>query len=294
MSNIKNIASPIALGIGETREGAALVASGVVRIAEGVKQAWLVPLRWSYGEGDNLVEGFFSLSEMFIPVRKADGSEDKRALTAKYEAVAAEYSMVGEFTNADKVQFRRGWQIGAAAMTGLGLEFVNVDVERGGKRATVRVVKAPAGVVLDLYNEDGTATKDGKLLEADMQRAFELAGKEVTPEALVEACKSTLVPCKGGKLGGIKLPSVTDTSNKLAAFAVEAGFMPAPDKRNRNGDNDNEGKRFTEAVAFVTSCLETLRTSDESAFAPCDAIDESLHKLQGELVAYFDAANPAD
>lgn len=280
--------SSIALGLNEVRDGAALTASGVAHIAEGIIASWSAPMRWSYGEGDNLVEGFFSFESMYQEVRRPDGSADSRALTAKYQAVATEHGVNGEFGSSDKVQFKRAWQLAAAERLGAGIVFANEKVTRNGKPATLRIVKAPAGAVLDLYKEDGSPTEAGKVLEADMERAFELANKEVEPEALVAAVKNTMVKCNGGKLGNIKLPSVSDTSNKLAAFAVKAGLMAEKKGRNRDGQPD-EGKRFTDALAFVSTSLDLVLDPEgqESNFAPCDAIDESLHKLQEKISSYF-------
>lgn len=284
MTNI----SSIALGLGEVRDGAALTASGVAHIAEGIIASWSAPMRWSYGEGDNLVEGFFSFESMYQEVRNPKGEADSRALTAKYEAVATEHGVPDGFTSGDKVQFKRAWQIASAERLGAGIEFDTVQVTRGGKPAKLRVVKAPAGLVLDLYKEDGTPTEAGKILEADMQRVFKRTGEEATPEAIAAACKADMVTCNGGKLGNIKLPSVTDTSNKLAAFAIKAGLMAEKKNRNRDGAPD-EGKRFTEALGFVISSLDLVLDPEgqESNFAPCDAIDESLHKLSQRIAEYF-------
>ena len=122
-----------------------------------------------------------------------------------------------------------------------------------------------------------------------MERAFELSGLDYTPESLVEATKGTMVKCNGGKLGNIKLPSITDTSNKLAAFAITAGLMTPKVNRNRNKDGNDEGKRFTESLAFVSASLDLVLDPEgqESNFAPCDTIDEALHGLQAKLAAYF-------
>jgi len=281
--------SSIALGLNEVRDGAALTASGVAHIAEGIIASWSAPMRWSYGEGDNLVEGFFSFESMYQEVRRPDGSTDSHALTAKYQAVATEHGVNGEFGSSDKVQFKRAWQLAAAERLGAGIVFANEKVTRNGKPATLRIVKAPAGAVLDLYKEDGSPTEAGKILEADMERAFELSGLDYTPESLVDATKNTMVKCNGGKLGNIKLPSITDTSNKLAAFAIQAGLMPEKAKRDRNKSGNDEGKQFTEALAFVISSLDLVLDPEgqESNFAPCDAIDESLHKLQEKISSYF-------
>lgn len=286
MTNI----SSIALGLNETREGAALTASGVAHIAEGISEAWATPMRWSDGEGDSLIEGFFTLAEMYKQERRPDGSEFKGAVAAKHRAVATEFGVEGEFTSADKMQFKRAWQIASSIKLGSGVEFATVKVKRGDDMVDARIVRAPAELVLDLYKEDGSPTEAGKILEADMERAFELSGLDYTPESLVEATKNTMVKCNGGKLGNIKLPSITDTSNKLAAFAIQAGLMPEKVKRNRNKSGNDEGKQFTEALAFVSASLDLVLDPEgqESNFAPCDAIDEALHGLQGKLAAYFD------
>lgn len=286
---MRNISS-IALGLGEVRDGAALTASGVVHIAEGIMSSWSKPMRWAYGEGDNMVEGFFSFESMYQEVRNPKGEADSRALTAKYEAVATEHGVPDGFTSADKVQFKRAWQIASAGMLGAGIEFDTVQVKRGDNLVDLRIVRAPAGLVLDLYKEDGTPTETGKILEADMRRVFKRTGEEASPEAIAEACKADMVACKGGKEGNIKLPSITETSNKLAAFAIKAGLMAEKGNRNRNKSGNDEGKQFTEALAFVSASLDLVLDPEgqESNFAPCDAIDEALHGLQGKLAAYFD------
>lgn len=283
--------SSIALGVNEVRDGAALTSSGVAHIAEGIIAAWGKSMRWSDGEGDNLLEGFFTLADMYKEVRRADGSEFKGAVAAKYRAIATEFGVDGEFSSGDKIQFKRAWQIAAAERLGADVEFDTVQVERRGKEIDLRVIKAPAGLVLDLYKEDGTPTEAGKTLEADMRRVFARTGEQATPEAIAEACKADMVPCNGGKLGNIKLPSITDTSNRLAAFAIKAGLMPEKLNRNRNKTGNDEGRQFSESLAFVHKSLDLILDpeSEESNFAPSPAIDESLHRLQAKLTAYFAA-----
>ena len=281
----------IALGVNEVREGAALTSSGVAHIAEGIIAAWGKSMRWSDGEGDNLLEGFFTLADMYKEVRRADGSEFKGAVAAKYRAIATEFGVDGEFSSGDKIQFKRAWQIASSIKLGSGAEFATVKVKRGDDLVDARIVRAPAELVLDLYKEDGTPTEAGKILEADMRRVLERTGEEATPEAIAEACKADMVPCNGGKLGNIKLPSITDTSNKLAAFAIQAGLMPEKAKRDRNKSGNDEGRQFSEALAFVSASLDLILDpeSEESNFAPSTAIDESLHRLQAKLTAYFAA-----
>lgn len=287
--------SSIALGVNEVREGEAITSSGVVHMAEGIVEAWDKPMRWAYGEGDSEVHGFFTLADMYKEVRNAKGEADSRALTAKYDAVATEHGVVDGFTSGDKIQFKRAWQIASAGMLGAGIRFNTIQVVKGsGKNKVVttqRSFRAPAGAVLELYNADGTPTKAGKDIEQRAMQSFDERGETPSPEELVAAAKAFMVQCNGGKLGEIKLPSVTTTSTKLAAFAVNAGLMKEGPSRNRNKDGNDEGRQFSESLAFVHKSLDLILDpeSEESNFAPSPAIDESLHRLQGKLALYFTA-----
>ena len=286
--------SPIALGVNEVRAGAALISSGVAHIAEGIIAAWDKSMRWSDGEGDNRLEGFFTLAYMYREARRADGSEFKGAVAAKYRAIATEFGVDGELTSADKVQFKRAWQIAAAERLGAGVRFNTIQVVKGSGKdkivTTQRSFRAPAGVVLDLYNDDGTPTKVGKDIEQRAMQSFDERGETPSPEELVSAAKAFMVQCNGGKLGEIKLPSITDTSNRLAAFAIKAGLMKEGPSRNRNKTGNDEGRQFSESLAFIHKSLDLILDpeSEESNFAPSPAVDESLHRLQAKLTAYFD------
>ena len=286
MSDIKSNVSLIALGLAEVREGTEITAGGVVRMAEGIVQSWRSPIRWAYGSGDNEVSDISTISEMFKPRRNEDGSTDSKFLPAMYRAVAYSF-LVGEdeFTNSDKMQFKRAWQIAAAKMAGVPVEFVDADVLRNGKRAKVRAVEVPASVAFELYDTDGTTpTAAGKVLEADVKRSLKRSKKKADEAAVRSMAEETPIECVGGKIDGLSVPSVSVISDKLAAYAVTAGLMPSKGNRNKSASAD----KFRASLAFVTKCLdEVLGDSDEAGFAPSDDIETEMRGLAEKIAAYF-------
>lgn len=283
MTNLVNSVSLIALGLSEVREGSDIISSGVVHMAEGIFDAWRSPLRWTYGKGDAETSGLSCLAEMFKPRRHPDGSEDSKFLPAMYRAVAENFLTDGEFSNAEKVQFKRAWQIAAAKASGVPVEFVDADVVRKGKRAKVRAVEVPASVALDLYKEDGTPTEAGKVLEADVKRSLKRSKKKADADAIVEAAKETPIECIGGKIDGVPVPAVTAIADRLAAYAVTAGLMPPKGSR----ASRVPGQKFAESVDFATKCLKMISETDESEFAPTEELDGKLKELSALLLAYF-------
>ena len=288
MTNTNTNVSLIALGLAEVREGTEITAGGVVRMAEGIVQSWRSPIRWSYGSGDNEVADVSTISEMFKPRRNEDGSTDSKFLPAMYRAVA--YSFLqgdDEFTNSDKMQFKRAWQIAAAKMAGVPVEFVDADVLRNGKRAKVRAVEVPASVAFDLYDTDGTTpTAAGKVLEADVKRSLKRSKKKADEAAVRSMAEETPIECVGGKIDGLSVPSVSVISDKLAAYAVDAGLMPSKGNRNKSASAD----KFRASLAFVSKCLDEVMTDNgESDYAPCPAVETELRGLAERIAAYFAA-----
>jgi hypothetical protein len=288
MSDLNTNVSLIALGLAEVREGTEITAGGVVRMAEGIVQSWRSPMRWSYGSGDNEVSGISTIAEMFKPRRNEDGSTDSKFLPAMYRAVAYSF-LVGEdeFTNSDKMQFKRAWQIAAAKMAGVPVEFVDADVLRNGKRAKVRAVEVPASVAFDLYDNDGTTpTAAGKVLEADVKRSLKRSKKKADEAAVRSMAEETPIECVGGKIDGLAVPSVSSISERLAAYAVDAGMMPSKGSRNKSANAD----KFRASVAFLSKCLdEVLLPDGESEFAGSDELDKELRGLAERIAAYFAA-----
>jgi hypothetical protein len=286
MTDVKSNVSLIALGLAEVREGTEITAGGVVRMAEGIVQSWRSPIRWSYGSGDNEVSDISTISEMFKPRRNEKGETDSKFLPAMYRAVAYSF-LVGEdeFTNSDKMQFKRAWQIAAAKMAGVPVEFVDADVLRNGKRAKVRAVEVPASVAFDLYDTDGTTpTAAGKVLEADVKRSLKRSKKKADEAAVRSMAEETPIECVGGKIDGLAVPSVSVISDKLAAYAVTAGLMPSKGNRNKSASAD----KFRASLEFVTKCLdEVLGDSDEAKFAGCDGLEKELRGVAERIAAYF-------
>ena len=288
MSDLNTNVSLIALGLAEVREGTEITAGGVVRMAEGIVQSWRSPIRWSYGSGDNEVSSVSTISEMFKPRRNEDGSTDSKFLPAMYRAVAYNFLLgEDEFTNSDKMQFKRAWQIAAAKMAGVAVEFVDADILRNGKRAKVRAVEVPAAVAFDLYDTDGTTpTAAGKVLEADVKRSLKRSKKKADEAAVRSMAEETPIECVGGKIDGLAVPSVSSISERLAAYAVDAGMMPSKGNRNKSASAD----KFRASVTFVSKCLdEVLGDSDEAKFAGCDELDKELRGLAERIAAYFAA-----
>lgn len=287
MTDVKSNVSLIALGLAEVREGTEITAGGVVRMAEGIVQSWRSPIRWAYGLGDNEVADISTISEMFKPRRNEKSEVDSKFLPAMYRAVAYSF-LVGEdeFTNSDKMQFKRAWQIAAAKMAGVPVEFVDADVLRNGKRAKVRAVEVPASVAFDLYDTDGTTpTAAGKVLEADVKRSLKRSKKKADEAAVRSMAEETPIECVGGKIDGLSVPSVSAISDKLAAYAVTAGLMPSKGSRNSSA----KGDKFVASLDFVIKCIdEVLVDADgESAFAGSEALDDKLRGLAEKIAAYF-------
>lgn len=281
MSNV----SLIALGLADVREGSEITAGGVVKMAEGILQSWRSPIRWSYGKGDNEVSDLSCIGDMFKERRGPDGAVDSKFLPAMYRAVA-ECFLTGEdeFTSADKMQFKRAWQIAAAKMAGVEIEFVDADIMRNGKRAKVRAVEVPAAVAFDLYAEDGTTpTAAGKVLEADVKRQLKRTKKKADESAVRELAETTPIECVGGKIDGIAVPSVSVISDRLAAYAVDAGYMPAKSSR----ASRVPAAKFADSVEFVTKCINDMLSKDESDFAPSDDLDAKLRALSNAVLQYF-------
>ena len=282
MSNV----SLIALGINETREGAAVVQGGIAHIAEGICEYWFTPVRWSYGSGDNEVTGVTNLGDMFVPRRHEDGSVDGKFLPAMYRAVAENFGVDGEFTNADKVCFRRGFSIAAARNAGEPIKFVDASIDRKGRALKVRAVELPAGKAFKLADDEGALTDLGKEMVARIKSNLELEGKAV-PETdkLLERASALKVACVGGKhpvLG--KLPSAADIAMRMEPTAIEAGLMPA--KNNR--DRAPAGDKLIGACDFIVKAIdEVLGDGDEAGFAPSKALDDKLRGVAERIAAYF-------
>lgn len=283
MTDLNSNVSLIAVGLSEVREGAEITSSGVVHMAEGIVQSWASPMRWSYGKGDNEVSGISCLRDMFKPVRHPDGSEDSKFLPAMYRAVQDTFLTDGEFSASEKVQFKRGWQIAAAKMAGVDVQFVDADVIRKGKRAKVRAVEVPASVAFDLYSEDGTPTAAGKVLEADVKRSLKRSKKKADEAAVREMAEETPIECVGGKIDGLPVPATTVISERLAAYAIDAGLMPSKSSRATR----IPAAKFVDSMDFVVKCLKMLTEGDESEFAPTDAIEAKMREVDNLIVAYF-------
>ena len=276
--------SLIAIGLSEVREGSEITAGGVAKMAEGIVQSWASPIRWTYGKGDNEVAGISTLRDMFKPLRHSDGSEDSKFLPAMYRAVQEVFLPTGdEFTSADKMQFKRGWQIAAAKASGVDIQFVDADILRNGKRAKVRAVEVPASVAFDLYDESGVPTAAGKVLEADVKRSLKRSRKKADETAVREMAQETPIECVGGKIDGLPVPSVSVISDRLAAYAIDAGFMPSKSSRATRVP----AAKFVESVDYATKCLAALNEKDESEFAPSDELDGKLRALSAAIVAYL-------
>jgi hypothetical protein len=280
MSNV----SLIALGLAEVREGTEVTAGGVAKMAEGIIHSWRSPIRWSYGKGDNEVSDVSCIGDMFKERRGPDGAVDSKFLPAMYRAVA-ECFLTGEdeFTSADKMQFKRAWQIAAGHFAGVEIAFVDADIIRNGKRAKVRAVEVPAAVAFDLYADDGTTpTAAGKVLEADVKRSLKRAKKKADETAVRQMAEETPIECVGGKIDGIAVPSVSVISDRLAAYAIDAGLMPAKASR----ASRVPAQKFVDSVEYVTKCLNDIITKDESEFAPSDDLDAKLRALAYAIETY--------
>lgn len=283
MSNV----SLIALGLSEVRTGTEITAGGVAKMAEGIVQSWAAPLRWSYGKGDNEVIGFSALRDMFIEVRGPNGSVDSKFLPAMYRAVAETFLDGEDMSSADKMQFKRAWQIAAAKMAGVEIEFVDAETVVSGKRVKLRAVEVPASVAFDLYTDEGLPTEAGKVLEGDVKRQLKRTKKKADAETVREMVQSTPIECIGGKIDKVAVPSVSVISDRLAAYAIDAGLMPPKSSR----ASRVPAQKFTDSVEFVTKCLKDMAAKDESEFAPSDAIDGKLRDMFYALRDYLDMSN---
>lgn len=274
----------IAAGIDEVRAGNALVEGGVALIAEGICEAWFTPVRWTYGKGDKEMSGVCNLGDMFKGRRHPDGSEDSNFLRAMYRAVAENFGVTGEMTNADKMAFQRAFSIAAARHAGAPVKFIDADVERKGRSVKVRAVEVPASYAFKLQAEDGSLTDAAKDAVGRIKSNLELEGKAVPAEAeLLKRAGNLKVKCVGGKHAVFgKNPSSTDIAAALREVAADAGLVPAPKPRNGSARAD----KFVEALEYVGKCIELL-DDDESDFAPSDAIDGKLRVLAERIAAYF-------
>lgn len=277
--------SLIALGLSEVRTGSEITAGGIAKMAEGIVQSWKSPLRWSYGKGDDEVSGLSSLADMFKLRRGPDGSADSKFLPAMYRAVAENFLNGEDMSSADKMQFKRAWQIAAAKAAGVEVEFVDTDTVVSGKRVKLRAVEVPAAVAFDLYSEDGLPTAAGKVLEGDVKRQLKRTKKKADADTVQELAKSTPIECIGGKIDGVQVPSVSVISDRLAAYAVTAGLMPPKASR----ASRVPGHKFAESVEFVSKCLKLLAGGEESEFAPSNEIDGKLREMHGLVTAYLSA-----
>lgn len=287
MTDVKSNVSLIALGLAEVREGVEVTAGGVVKMAEGIVQSWRSPIRWSYGSGDNEMSGVSTIADMFKPVRNEKGEADGKFLPAMYRAVAYSF-LLGEdqFTDSDKMQFKRAWQIAAAKMAGVPVEFVDADIIRNGKRAKVRAVEVPAKIAFDMYEESGVPTAAGKVFEADVKRALKRSKKSVADDVVRSMAEDTPVECIGGKFDGVAVPSITAISERLATHAIAAGYMPSKGTKNKSANAD----KFRASLAYVAKCMdEVLGDNDEAGFAPAPEVEGELRDLACKIAAYFGA-----
>jgi hypothetical protein len=96
--------------------------------------------------------------------------------------------------------------------------------------------------------------------------------------------EETPIECVGGKIDGLAVPSVTVISDRLAAYAIDAGMMPSKGSRNKSANAD----KFRASVAFLSKCLdEVLLPDGESEFAGSDELDKELRGLAERIAAYF-------
>ena len=95
--------------------------------------------------------------------------------------------------------------------------------------------------------------------------------------------QSTPIECIGGKIDKVAVPSVSVISDRLAAYAIDAGLMPPKASR----ASRVPAAKFAESVEFVTKCLNELLTKDESEFAPSDEINAKLRALSNAVQQYF-------
>lgn len=281
--------SLIALGISEVREGTEIVQGGVAHIAEGIEACWDTPIAWSHGKDDKEVKGCTPLSRIYFVPRGPDGKEDGKYMTAAYEGIADAFGVDGGFTSADKQAFKRAFNIVAAKMAGVDVQFETVEREFKGRPIQVRAATVPASVAFDLVKPDGSLTDGAKDMVARVKGNAEVLGMPVPEDqAALDGISAMRVKCVGGRhpvLG--KVPSVTDLANTLGAIAADKGLMP-PIKP-RNGSTQDSAQVFTKALDMVIASLKLVvdPASDQSDFAPCDAIDAKLSELELLLASYF-------
>lgn len=290
-NTVSNV-SLIALGIAEVRRGSDIVEGGVAHIAEGIADGWFSPLKWSYGEGDAAMSGFFNLGDFYKPVRKPNGEEDTKAKSAKWLALAECYGIDGELSEKDKMAFQRGYTIAAAMNTGVPVKFQTVKVKRGKNAAAqdVRAAVVPASVAFKLRDDEGKPTEIAtKAMEAQKSN-LRLFNQEVPEdEKLLAMVEALPVECIGGKHAVFgKVPPVSDLAAKLRSVVVEAGLMPAPKQRN----TEKRAQQFSESLDFIIKALDMVASSDESEFAPSDALEAKMRECAERIAAYF--ANVAD
>lgn len=281
--------SLIALGINETREGAAITEGGIVHIAEGILDNWFTPLRWTYGSGDKEESGCCNLGDMFKGRHNEKGESDTRFLPAMYIALGAAFGIDGEMTPADKMAFKRGFAIAAARHAGQPITFVDAKANRKGKDIKVRAVQVPASVAFKVTEESGEVTAMGKELVERIKSNLQLEGKAIPDDAtLVQRAKELPVNCIGGKHPVFgKVPSSTNISDTLRTIATDAGVMLAG--KPRNGRATDSGAKFGESLDYVSKCLDMLIYSDESEFAPSEALECKMREVSERIAAYFAA-----
>jgi len=286
MTALNSNVSLIALGLAEVREGSNITAGGVAKMAEGIVKFWATPMRWSYGKGDDEVSGVSSLSAMFKPRRHEDGSVDSKFIPAMYRAVADTFLTEGEFATAEKVQFKRAWQVSAGLAAGVDVKFIDTSTVVAGRVVKLRAIEVPASAAFELYDEAGVPTEAGKVFQADVVRYNKRAGKKMSDAEVIAAAKATPVECIGGKFDGLQVPSVSAISERLAVHAIRADLMPAKQTR----DSSLSAEKFGESADFVIKCLKMLTERDESEFAPSNALNEKLRGMMDLLSAYLSGA----
>ena len=286
MVTLSNV-SLIAAGINEVREGNDIVQGGIARIAEGIAEYWFTPLRWSYGRDDNEVSGVCNLGDMFLGRRNEKGEADSKFLPAMYKAVAENFGIDGEMTNADKVAFRRAFAIAAARFVGVPVKFTDAKVTRKGRNATVRAVQLPAGEVFAFEKADGSLTEAGADAVSRIKSNLELEGKAIpADDVLLARAKSLNVNCVGGKHPVFgKIPSATEIAGAMEAIAIHHGAMPPKANRDRGGD---KGAKLGEALEYVVKCLDSIN-GDEAEFAASDALEAQFRQVAERIAAYFAA-----
>jgi len=183
--------------------------------------------------------------------------------------------------------FQRGFSIAAARHAGAPVKFVDETVERKGRSVKVRAVEVPASYAFKLTDDDGKLSEVAKDAVARIKSNLELEGKDVPDDAvLLKRAGDLKVKCVGGKHPVFgKRPSSTEIAGSLRDVASEAGLMPVP--KSRAGSSN--AAKFGESLDYVVKCLDLVMAadSDESAFAPSDAINAKLRDVGERIAAYF-------